>query len=47
MCHLGTDGGDETHSSHVCTADGLDFLDVFVALFIHELDKKKQGINAT
>lgn len=36
-CHLGTNGGDEAYSCHVCTANGFDFLYVFVALLIHEL----------
>lgn len=36
-CHLGTNGGDEAHSCHVCTANGFDFLYVFVALLVHEL----------
>lgn len=35
--HLGTNGGDEAHSCHVCTANGFDFLYVLVALLIHEL----------
>lgn len=36
-CHLGTNGGYEAHSCHVCTANGFDFLYVLVALLIHEL----------
>lgn len=35
--YLGADSGDEAHSCHVCTANGFDFLYVFVALLIHEL----------
>lgn len=36
-CYLGANGGDKAHSCHVCTANGFDFLYVFVALLIHEL----------
>lgn len=35
--HLGTNGGDEAHSCHVCTADGFDFLYVLVAVLVHDL----------
>ena len=39
-CHLGANGGDEAHSCHVRAADGFDFLYVFVAFLVHELQKQ-------
>lgn len=35
--YLGANSGDEAHSCHICAANGFDFLYVFVALLIHEL----------
>ena len=32
----------QPYCSHVCAADGLDFLDIPVALFIHQLERKKK-----
>lgn len=41
--HLGTDGGDQAHSCHVCAADSFDFLYIFVAFLIHELQHMHSG----
>ncbi len=34
---LGSDGGHQTHRCHIRAADGLDLLNVFITLFVHEL----------
>lgn len=41
--HLGPDGGDQAHSCHVCAADSFDFLYIFVAFLIHELQHMHSG----
>ena len=37
--HLGSGGRNQPHGGHVGAADRLDFLDVPVALFIHQLGR--------
>lgn len=40
--YLGGSCRNQPYCSHVCTANGLDFLNIPVALFVHQLEGKKE-----